>query len=60
MNKNTYEKEKNKWEKSKIKIKELLNKNDTSTINMLNLYKKYINSPYNRTSKAAADVAASA
>ncbi len=37
-----------KWEKSKNKINQLLEKNDKSTVNMFKFYKLYIQSPFDK------------
>ena len=46
-----------KWEKSKNKINQLLEKRDKSTVNMLKFYKLYINSPYDRTAMSLFELA---
>lgn len=37
-----------KWEKSKNKINQLLEKNDKSTVNMFEFYKLYIQAPFDK------------
>lgn len=40
-----------KWEKSKNKINQLLEKKDKATIKMMRFYKLYISSPFDITAK---------